>query len=58
MAHVRGLPLLHLREPGVSTGVFDHVVDGYRTHVVDLKNRWNEDAMLTALAPWIFEVRA
>lgn len=58
MAHVRGLPLLHLREPGVSTGVFDHVVDGYHTHVVDLKNRWNEDAMLTALAPWIFEVRA
>jgi hypothetical protein len=57
MAHARGLPLLLLREPGVRTGVFDHAVDGYHTHVVDLENRWNDEAMLTALAPWIFEIR-
>jgi hypothetical protein len=56
MAYGKGLPLLLLREPGVKTGVFDHAVDGYRTRVVDLKDPWNEEALRTALAPWIFEV--
>jgi hypothetical protein len=56
MAYGRGLPLLLLRERGVNTGVFDHAVDGLYTHVVDLEDRWNEETMLNALAPWMFEV--
>ncbi|MEE2855128.1 MAG: pentapeptide repeat-containing protein [Actinomycetota bacterium] len=56
MAYGKGLPLLLLREPGVSTGVFDHAVDGHHTHVVDLEDRWSEESMRSALRPWIFEV--
>jgi hypothetical protein len=56
MAYGKGLPLLLVREPGVTTGVFDHAVDGYRTHVVDLEDTWNEDIVRMALAPWMFEV--
>lgn len=56
MAYGRGLPLLLLREQGVNTGVFDHAVDGHHTHVVDLKDRWNETVMRSALAPWLSEV--
>lgn len=56
MAYGKGLPLLLLREPGINTGVFDHAVDGYHTHVVDLEDRWNEEALRTALAPWISEI--
>lgn len=56
MAYGRGLPLLLLREPGVDTGAFDDSVDGYRAHVVDLGDRWDEEAVRTAMAPWVFEV--
>lgn len=56
MAYGRGLPLLLLREQGVNTGVFDDAVDGLHAHVVDLDDRWNEETMRSALAPWVFEV--
>jgi hypothetical protein len=56
MAYGRGLPLLLLREPGVYTGAFDDAVDGHRTHVVDLGDCWDEAALRTAVAPWVFEV--
>jgi hypothetical protein len=36
MAYGRGLPRLLLREPGVYKGAFDNVVNGHRTHVVEL----------------------
>ena len=56
MAYGRGLPLLLLREPGVSTRTFDDAVDGHRTHVVDLQDCWEAESVRTALAPWVFEV--
>ncbi len=56
MAFGQGLPLLILREPGVCAGAFDDAVNGHRTHVVELGDGWNEEAMRTGMAPWIFEV--
>jgi hypothetical protein len=56
MAYGRGLPLVLLREPGVDTGAFDEAVDGHRSHVVDLGDCWDEEAVRTAVAPWVFEV--
>jgi hypothetical protein len=55
-AYGRGLPLLLLREPGVYAGAFDDVVNGHHTHVVELGDCWNEEALRAAMAPWIFEV--
>jgi hypothetical protein len=45
-----------LREPGVYAGAFDDVVNGHHTHVVELGDCWDEEALRAAMAQWIFEV--
>jgi hypothetical protein len=56
MAYGRGLPLLLLREPGVDAGAFENAVEGHHTYLVDLGDRFDEEAIRAAVVPWIFEV--
>jgi hypothetical protein len=56
MAYGCNLPLLIVREPGVDAGAFDDAVAGHRTYVLDLPDRWEDDAVLTAIRPWLSEL--
>ncbi len=56
MAYGCNLPLLMVREPGVDSGAFDDVVAGHRTFMLDLAERWEEDAIVRAIRPWLSEL--
>ena len=56
MAYGCNLPLLMVREPGVQSGAFDDVVAGHRTFVVDLAERWEDDAIVSAIRPWLSDL--
>jgi uncharacterized protein YjbI with pentapeptide repeats len=56
MAYASNLPLLIVRQRGVDSGVFDDSVAGYRTHMLDLAEMWEDGAVMTAIRPWLSEV--
>jgi len=56
MAYACNLPLLIVREPGVAAGAFDDAVAGHRTHLLDLEDAWNDDAIVQAMGPWLAEL--
>jgi hypothetical protein len=56
MAYACNLPLLIVREPGVDYGAFDDAVAGHRTYLLDLVDRWEDDAVLGALRPWLSDL--
>ena len=56
MAYASNLPLLIVRQRGVDSGAFDDSVAGHRTHMLDLAEGWEDDAVLTAIRPWLSEV--
>jgi hypothetical protein len=56
MAYGCNLPLLIVREPGVGSGAFDNAVAGHRTYMLDLVERWEDDAVVTAIRPWLSEL--
>lgn len=56
MAYGCNLPLLIVREVGVDSGAFDDAVAGHRTHTLDLEDRWEDEAVVRAIRPWLSEV--
>lgn len=56
MAYGCTLPLLIVREPGVCSGAFDDAVAGHRTYMLDLVDQWEDEAVMTAIRPWLSEL--
>ena len=56
MAYACNLPLLIVREPGVESGAFDSAVSGHRTHMLDLRDSWDDASVLAVLSPWLSEL--
>ena len=56
MAYGCNLPLLMVRVPGVSSGAFDDAVAGHRTFMLDVAERWDDDAIARAIRPWLSEL--
>jgi hypothetical protein len=56
MAYACNLPLLIVRERGVGSGTFDEAVAGHRTHVVDVDDSWDDEAVAQKLRPWLSEL--
>jgi hypothetical protein len=56
MAYGCNLPLLMVREPGVDSGAFDDAVAGHRTFMLDVAERWEDDAIVSAIRPWLSEL--
>jgi hypothetical protein len=53
MAYGCNVPLLIVREPGVDSGAFDDTVAGHRTYMLGLENRWEDDAVMRSIRPWL-----
>lgn len=56
MAYGCSLPLLIVREQGVGSGAFDDAVAGHRTYILDLVEQWEDEAVMTAIRPWLSEL--
>lgn len=56
IAYGCNLPLLIVRESGVDSGAFDDAVAGHRTYMLNLLDRWEDDAILTAIQPWLSDL--
>ena len=56
MAYASNLPMLIVREPGVDSGAFDDAVAGHRTYILDLIDRWEDEAVARAIRPWLSEL--
>jgi hypothetical protein len=56
MAYGCNLPLLIVREPGVDSGAFDDAAGGHRTYMLDVKDQWDDEAVVRAIRPWLADL--
>jgi uncharacterized protein YjbI with pentapeptide repeats len=57
MAYACRLPMLIVREPGVTAGVFDGAIADQNVHVLDLEP-WNDERVQSATASWVLTLSA
>jgi hypothetical protein len=53
LAYACNLPLLIVREPGVTLGAFDDPVAGHHTYIVNVSDEWADEDVLAAIRPWL-----
>jgi uncharacterized protein YjbI with pentapeptide repeats len=56
IAYGCNLPLLIVREPSADSGAFDDSIAGYRTHMLDLVDGWDDEAVLSSMRPWLADI--